>query len=148
LHLSEFRVQAAPIRARSASEGKPVGLQNPVADFNQDGWTIAHAIDNVPSSAWGIYPQVGKPHQGGLRVQGAGEPRRRHDADIHAGTNSRRRPPDRPLAAQRNHRPRPPRFDPLPQSIKDILATAAAKRNDAQRLDLALFVLRQHVDNS
>jgi hypothetical protein len=52
-HLSEFRVEVA---------GKPVPLQRPTADFNQAGWTIAHAVDGKPETAWGIYPEVGKPH--------------------------------------------------------------------------------------
>ncbi len=60
LHLSEVRVTAAP-------KGKPeqtagVKLKSAVADFNQDGWGIGRAIDGDPKTAWGIYPQVGKPH--------------------------------------------------------------------------------------
>lgn len=34
------------------------------ADFNQDGWTIEHAIDGNPQSAWAIHPHVGQPHHG------------------------------------------------------------------------------------
>src|SRR6185295_3448307 len=52
-HLSEFRMEAG---------GKPVPLNFPSADFNQNGWTIAHALDGKPETAWGIYPEVGKPH--------------------------------------------------------------------------------------
>jgi hypothetical protein len=60
LHLSEVRVTTAP-------KGKPeqavnVKLKSAAADFNQDGWGIARAIDGDPKTAWGIYPRVGKPH--------------------------------------------------------------------------------------
>jgi hypothetical protein len=52
LHLNEFR----------ANDGKPVRAIRAVADFDQDGWTAAKAIDGNPTTAWGIYPQVGKSH--------------------------------------------------------------------------------------
>ena len=41
---------------------RPVAWQAARADFDQAGWTIAHAIDGNPATAWGIYPQVGKSH--------------------------------------------------------------------------------------
>ncbi len=58
LHLSEVRVNAL-------TEDKPtaLALQNPSADFNQADWGIDRAIDGKPETAWGIHPQVGKPHQ-------------------------------------------------------------------------------------
>ncbi|HVV98848.1 MAG TPA: DUF1549 and DUF1553 domain-containing protein, partial [Planctomycetaceae bacterium] len=61
LHLSEVKVSAAP--AAAPNDLKPVAIAIATADFNQDGWTIAHALDGNIKSAWGIYPQVGKPHQ-------------------------------------------------------------------------------------
>src|SRR5439155_15398699 len=61
LHLSEFQVSAAPKADPSAAKAVP--LQNPVADFNQDGWGIARAIDGDAKTAWGIYPQVGEGHR-------------------------------------------------------------------------------------
>src|SRR5262249_51060135 len=61
LHLNEFKVQAAPKNA--VAHNRPVALQNPTADFNQDGWTIAMAIDANAKTAWGIYPQVSQPHR-------------------------------------------------------------------------------------
>src|SRR5439155_3662289 len=61
LHLSEFRVTAAP--ASDPSAARPLTLKRPVADFDQQGWTAAMAIDGNPATAWGIYPEVGKPHQ-------------------------------------------------------------------------------------
>src|ERR1051326_564206 len=48
---------------------KPLALQNPTADFNQAGWGIAHAIDNDPKSAWGIYPEVGKSHHADFELK-------------------------------------------------------------------------------
>lgn len=59
LHLNEFSVVAA-----SKEGGKrTVAWRKVQADFNQDGWTIAQAVDDDPKTAWGIHPQVGKSHQ-------------------------------------------------------------------------------------
>jgi hypothetical protein len=60
LHLSEVRVSVFP-------KGKPeqavrVKLRSAVADFDQAGWGVARAIDSDPKTAWGIYPEVGRPH--------------------------------------------------------------------------------------
>lgn len=52
LHLNEVAVD----------DGKPARIVRAAADFDQSGWTAAHAIDGNPATAWGIYPQVGKPH--------------------------------------------------------------------------------------
>jgi mono/diheme cytochrome c family protein len=60
LHLNEFKVFAAP--RDDPSQATPVELVNAKADFDQDGWTIAKAIDGNADSAWGIFPEVGKPH--------------------------------------------------------------------------------------
>jgi hypothetical protein len=54
LHLTEFRVFVGD---------KQVPVASAVADFNQDGWDVARAIDGNPATAWGIYPAVGKPHE-------------------------------------------------------------------------------------
>jgi len=54
LHLSEVRVRIGSTNVK---------LQNPVADFDQDGWAIPRAIDGNLTTAWGIYPAIGQPHQ-------------------------------------------------------------------------------------
>ena len=49
--------------AAGDGRAKPVAIRRASADFDQAGWTVAHAIDGNPATAWGIYPQVGKPHE-------------------------------------------------------------------------------------
>jgi hypothetical protein len=58
LHLSEVELRLFP------AEGIPraVAIARASADFNQEGWTIDHAIDGKPATAWGIHPEEGKPH--------------------------------------------------------------------------------------
>ncbi len=54
LHLSEVKIV----------HGKePVALGTPTSDWDQEGWTVRHAIDGNPATAWGIYPKVGVPHE-------------------------------------------------------------------------------------
>jgi len=60
LHLSEFQLLFLP---PGTSEPVEVALSKATADFDQDGWTIKHAIDRDEKTAWGVYPRVGEPHQ-------------------------------------------------------------------------------------
>jgi len=59
LHLTEFELQLV---APGASQGPPLKIRHATADFDQAGWTIAHALDGNLNTAWGIYPRVGQPH--------------------------------------------------------------------------------------
>ena len=70
LHLSEFRVKINGIDAPIAKA---------TADFNQDGWDIAKAIDGNKATAWGIYPEVGKPHQAVFEFKKPIEPGRERE---------------------------------------------------------------------
>lgn len=42
--------------------GTELKIQKATADFSQDTFPIANAIDADPKSGWAIYPEVGKPH--------------------------------------------------------------------------------------
>jgi hypothetical protein len=59
LHLTEVVFQLFQPEA-----AEPVDLQIKMAsaDWNQDGWTIDHAIDGKSGTAWGIFPRVGESH--------------------------------------------------------------------------------------
>ncbi len=58
LHLSEFELFAE----QPGKAPRRVAIRQAIADFNQEGWTIAHAIDGNEKTAWGIYPRVGESH--------------------------------------------------------------------------------------
>jgi hypothetical protein len=132
LHLSEFKVRAA---------GKPVKVRTATADFNQAGWTVLHAIDGKPASAWGIYPQVGKAHEAVFELA---EP-------IAAGT-------ELTLALEQLHgeghligrfrvsltdAAPPIQLSAVPPAIRAIVATPKDNRTEAQARELALFVLKE-----
>jgi hypothetical protein len=59
LHLSEFSVQ---LFHPSTSKPEIVPLRRATADFDQEGWTIRHALDRDEKTAWGVHPREGEPH--------------------------------------------------------------------------------------
>jgi hypothetical protein len=59
--LSEIKVEAKP-EGDADAEPQPLVLQNAQADFSQDQWAVAGAIDGNEATGWAIAPQFGKPH--------------------------------------------------------------------------------------
>lgn len=139
LHLSEFKVFIG------ADTQKPAALRNPSADFNQDGWTSAHAIDGNPKTAWGIYPQVGKTHSAAFELK---EPIKSRGTaltfvleQLHGGHHLIGRPRISVTDAVT-----PVHLGGPPENIARILATPAVTRTDAQKSELAAYVIRQRID--
>jgi hypothetical protein len=58
--LSELKLSAAP--KADPAKAEPVGLQNASADFSQDNWHVAGAIDGSEDTGWAVSPQFGKTH--------------------------------------------------------------------------------------
>src|SRR5262249_13710218 len=56
--LSELRVTAAA----KYKPAQAVALQNATADFSQQAWAVAGAIDGNPKSGWAVAPQFNRPH--------------------------------------------------------------------------------------
>ncbi len=144
LHLSEFRVQAAPRGNLKALQ--PVALQNPSADFNQDGWTAAMAIDGNLRTAWGIYPEVGKPHAAVFEFK---EPVSFQGGAILTFTLEQRHGGGHLIGKLRlsvTTAPRPVCLDPLPPAVSQALAVPPERRTEAQRVELARQALREKVE--
>jgi Protein of unknown function (DUF1553)/Protein of unknown function (DUF1549)/Planctomycete cytochrome C len=143
LHLNEFRV-AVRLPGQPA-DGKPIALHNPTADFNQDGWTAAHAIDGNPATAWGIYPAVGVAHSVVFEfltpLKDAGRKTLIFTLEqTHGGGHLIGR-----LRLSATTAPRPTGTDFVPGPIQAILSMPIEKRSEAQRVELARFVLRRDV---
>ncbi|QDU50910.1 PSD1 and planctomycete cytochrome C domain-containing protein [Gimesia panareensis] len=66
LHLNEVEIRLFP---PEATEGQKLTIKRATADFNQEGWTIQHALDGNPKTAWGIYPKVGVSHYAVFELQ-------------------------------------------------------------------------------
>lgn len=145
LHLNELVVTAAPKSNPAAA--KKLALKHPRADFNQEGWTIAFAIDGNKGTAWGIYPQVGKPHRAIFEIA---EPVDYEGGVVltfqleqsHGGGHLIGRPRLSVTAAS----PLPAEADVLPQDIIAVLAVPADKRTDRQKADLAAFYLDRQLE--
>lgn len=61
LHLSEIKVSASlPEKPEKVHALK---IKKAFADFNQEGWDVAKAIDGNPATAWGVHPREGRSHQ-------------------------------------------------------------------------------------
>ncbi|MDA1054440.1 MAG: PSD1 and planctomycete cytochrome C domain-containing protein [Planctomycetota bacterium] len=69
LHLTEFE---AFVLDAEATEPMRLGIRAATADWDQAGWTIAHALDGNVATAWGIYPKVGQSHHAVFELE---EPR-------------------------------------------------------------------------
>jgi len=143
LHLSEFRVLVWP------GFGVPPivwPIKRAVADFDQAGWTIAHALDNNPKTAWGIHPEVGKNHTAifefakpllaprGARVTVM-------LAQLHGGRHLIGRPRISTTEAAN-----PLEARPLPAPIAALIAASSTQRSPAQRLELTRYVMRSQVE--
>lgn len=72
LHLSEVRISILP-EGGGAEVAVPIKAAK--ADFDQAGWDITRAIDGNARTAWGIYPEVGKPHAAVFELENVPEVR-------------------------------------------------------------------------
>jgi hypothetical protein len=143
-HLSEFKVMGAPMKDPSLV--KAIALQHATADFNQDAWGIEKTIDGDTNTAWGIFPETGKPHyavyecktnvgfEGGTILTFS-------LAQLHGREHTLLRPR---LSVTTS--PRPVTAERLPENIKTILALAKGKRSRDQQIELAAFYLKGEVD--
>ena len=75
--LNELELTAAP--KADPKQAKPVKLANALADFSQDGFDVAKAIDgsvNDPGNGWAVSPATGVDPLGDVR-DGRADRRRR-----------------------------------------------------------------------
>jgi hypothetical protein len=139
LHLSEFEVFVD-------GSDVPLSLVNPRADFDQQDWGIARAIDKVEPTAWGIYPQVGRSHAAVFELRESLVPttaaklkvvlKQRHGGGHLIGRTRLMISDAAP----------PVRLDILPEPIATILAISTEQRSEQQRIDLALFQQTEDVE--
>jgi hypothetical protein len=135
LHLSEFTLTA---------DGKPLPLRNPSSDYDQPGWTAAHAIDGNPKTAWGIYPQVGKPHEAVFELKDppAAETELTFRLEqLHGGGHLIGR-----FRLSVTTATPPVKVSAVPSAIRATLATPADKRTLQQTRELGAHVLREQTN--
>jgi hypothetical protein len=138
--LSEFGVQA--ISKADANQKQAVALQNATADFSQDAWAVAGAIDGNAGSGWAVSPQFGQPHVAVFETKA--------DAGFEGGTQlvltMQYDYPDGKHQIGRfrvsvTSSPRPVRLkgSGLPAEIEKLVMLDAAQRTEAQQQQLRDF---------
>ncbi len=133
--LSEFKVTAAT----ATGAAQPVELTSPNADFSQDMWPVAAAIDGDLATGWAIAPQLGKRHAALFETKTildcADDTTLTIVLDHQYGTQhtiGRFR-----LSA--TLMPRPVKLEGMPDDIATILTTAAEQRTPEQRQKLTAY---------
>jgi hypothetical protein len=138
LHLTDFRIEAV-----TQSGTSRLKIAKAAADFDQKDWEISKAIDSDPKTAWGIYPEVSKPH---LAVFELNSPlstsallfslEQQHGGGHLIG---------RFRLSVTTSAP-PVSIFQLPQNVAQIFDVPAPGRTREQNVELALGYLRQKID--
>jgi mono/diheme cytochrome c family protein len=55
--------------AANPAAAQPAKFKSAGADYSQDKFEVAKAIDDRPQSGWGLFPQVGKPHEATFELE-------------------------------------------------------------------------------
>jgi hypothetical protein len=140
LHLSEFQLL---VFAPGAPAPLRVELRRPSADFEQQDWTIAHALDGKDETAWGIFPRIGQRHEAVFETAAPvpladGAQLTLVLRQLHGGhCIGRLRLSVTDAAAPASA---------LAQDVRDVLALPAERRSDAERAQLGRLALLQSVD--
>ena len=136
-HLSEFVLEHFP---SGSKEPVRVRLSNSRADFDQEGWTIAHAIDGNPKTAWGIHPKVGQDHTAVFILESplslaAGDRLAIQMRQLHGGFHTIGK--FRLSVTDATD----PMISLLPAAVVDALSITKPDRSEAQLLAIASFVV-------
>ena len=68
--LSDFKVTARPLDAKSKAKPVTLKLKAVAASFEQDKYPLAAVTDNRPNSGWAVSPQFGKDHAAVFSIEG------------------------------------------------------------------------------
>ena len=140
LHLSGIEIR---LEKNGSSEILPI--QSATADWNQQGWTIQHAIDEDPQSAWGIWPRVAQPHHAVFRLQKPVQVDSKSRLivrlqQLHGGSHLIGRFQVYLTDSES------PSTMVFPEPVRRALLVPAKQRSREQQLDLAQFVLKRETE--
>jgi hypothetical protein len=136
--LNEFQVTATPQTPNAKAVA--VALHNAQADFSQEGWAVAGAIDGNPDSGWAIAPQFGRPHTAFFELK---TPSSNQAGTTFTLTMVQRFPgKDHNIGRFRvsvTTSPVPLRLGGPPEPIARLLQVESAKRTQQQQAELTQF---------
>ena len=146
MHLTELIVKVAP--ADNPAALREVTLTTPQADFNQAGWPIDDAIDHLPMTGWGVYPEVGRSHTAVFELA---EPIRTSKPviltfELQQGLGRQHLIGRLRLSVRSSVLSRPLERSAFPAPVSAALAVTSDKRTDQQRMLLAAFYQQRTVD--
>ncbi len=138
-HLSEIVIEHIPA---DQSTPQKISIAQAVSDFDQSGWTIAHAIDGNTTTAWGIFPEVGKDHTAIFQFASPLKLKATdrivvHLRQLHGGFHTIGK--FRLSVTDQSN----PQLALLPQPVQAALAVPRDQRSDAEQIELAAFVASQ-----
>ncbi|HUY34788.1 MAG TPA: DUF1549 and DUF1553 domain-containing protein [Pirellulales bacterium] len=145
LVLNEFKVTSTA--SADASQAMPVVLRNAQADFAQDSFPVAAAIDGnaQPASGWAVSPKFGEPHvavfETAQNVGAAGGTTLSITLDQQFPQHSIGR-----FRISVTTSPRPVRLQGPPAPIAAILAVAPAARTPEQQAELTRMFRAQDAE--
>ncbi|HEV3237731.1 MAG TPA: PSD1 and planctomycete cytochrome C domain-containing protein [Gemmataceae bacterium] len=131
LVMTDFRITAA---------GQPVKIKKATADFSQQDFPIALAIDANPATGWAVLPEVGKPHFAVFEPEQPIKSASGIELGITLDFQS--------VFAQHQigkfrlsvtNVKDPHQIAKLPDKVREIIAIAAEKRSDAQKAEIRQY---------
>jgi mono/diheme cytochrome c family protein len=139
LHVSEIEAYSSDALDHAAP------FSAAAADFNQTDWNVKQAIDGAPQTSWGVFPEVGKPHEAVFEFKTplAGAEARRLKIVVKQ-LQGRRHTIGRFRLSVTDAAP-PVGLDVLPSEIASLLNISAAARTPEQTLALALHFQKDRV---
>ncbi len=144
-HLNEIQVWVAPLAHPEQARRVPIHYAE--ADFNQQDWTIEHAIDQNSATAWGIYPEVGRSHWATFQFAEPLEVTEPIELRVelhqtHGAGHLIGRPR---ISFTSADAPWPVDSQSLPAEVHAALATARGERTNAMRVRLARYFLERRL---
>jgi hypothetical protein len=139
LHVSEIEAYSGDALDHAAP------FSTAAADFNQTDWNVKQAIDGVPQTSWGIFPETGKPHEGVFEFKTplTGPDARRLKVVIKQ-LQGRNHTIGRFRLSVTDAAP-PVGLDVLPSDVVAVLNVPASARSPEQTFALALFFQKDKV---
>jgi len=136
--VSELKLAVAP--KADPSKSTEVPLQNAMADFSQDSWAAAGAIDGNEATGWAIMPQFGKSHELAVETK---SPAGSEGGSVLTITISQQFPDGQHnlgrFRISATTSPRPASGSKLAAEIVAVLGVPADQRNDQQKQTLANY---------
>lgn len=140
LHLAEVDLKWFPTGSKSPV---PLKISRASADFDQEGWTSAHAIDGDLQTGWAIYPRINESHHIVFEIE---SPIDTSKGGRLAVTLKQLHPPKHLIGRFRISTTEAAEGAAriLPSGARDALKKPTDQRSESENILLASLALKQH----